>query len=49
MIEKLIKEGELQEIDINAMENAEISGINTGKFSQAFDPENKYTVPYFAG
>ena len=49
MIEKLIKEGELQEIDIDAMENAGNIGDRYWEFSQAFDPENKYTVPYFWG
>ena len=49
MIEKLIKEGELQEIDIDAMENAGNIGDKYWEFSQAFDPENKYTVPYFWG
>lgn len=49
MIEKLIQEGELQEIDIESMENAGNIGKKYWDFSKAFDPENKYTVPYFWG
>lgn len=49
MIEKLIKEGELQEIDTASMENAGNIGDKYWKFSEAFDPGNKYTVPYFWG
>lgn len=49
MIQKLIDEGELQEIDINELENKDNIGEKYWTFSQAFDPENKYTVPYFWG
>lgn len=49
MIEKLIQEGEFQQIDITAMENKENIGDKYWEFSEAFDPENKYTVPYFWG
>ncbi len=49
MLEKLIKEGELQEIDIDSMENAENIGDKYWEFSEAFDPDNQYTVPYFWG
>lgn len=49
MIQKLIDEGELQEIDINALEYKDNIGEKYWTFSQAFDPENKYTVPYFWG
>lgn len=49
MIEKLIKEGELQEIDIESMENKDNIGDKYWEFSTAFDPGNKYTVPYFWG
>ncbi|MCI8992377.1 MAG: ABC transporter substrate-binding protein [Eubacterium sp.] len=49
MLQKLIAEGELQEIDINALENKDNIGEKYWEFSQAFDPENKYTVPHFWG
>lgn len=49
MIKKLIEEGEFQEIDIASMENAGNIGDKYWEFSEAFDPGNKYTVPYFWG
>ena len=49
MLQRLIEEGETQEIDISAMENAGNIGDKYWEFSKAFDPENKYTVPYFWG
>lgn len=49
MIQKLIKEGELQEIDIDSMENAANIGDKYWEFSETFDPGNKYTIPYFWG
>ncbi len=49
MLQRLIEEGEAQEIDISAMENAGNIGDKYWEFSKAFDPENKYTVPYFWG
>lgn len=49
MLEKLIQEGELQEVDKESMENLGNIGDKYWEFSKAFDPENKYTVPYFWG
>ena len=49
MLQKLISEGELQEIDIDALENKENIGDKYWEFSKAFDPDNNYTVPYFWG
>jgi len=49
MIKKLIEEGEFQEIDIASMEYASNIGDKYWEFSEAFDPGNKYTVPYFWG
>lgn len=49
MLEKLISEGELQEIEIDALEYKDNIGDKYWEFSQSFDPENKYTVPYFWG
>ncbi len=47
MIERLIKEGYLQEIDWDLIPNAE--NINSGVMSKDFDPDNTYSVPYFYG
>lgn len=49
MLQKMINEGELQEIDIDALENGGNIGDRYWDFATAFDPENKYTVPYFWG
>lgn len=49
MLQKLITEGELQEIDTDSLENKKNIGNKYWEFSKAFDPENKYTVPYFWG
>lgn len=49
MLQKLISEGELQEIDMDALEYKDNIGEKYWEFSKAFDPENKYTVPYFWG
>ncbi len=47
MIERLIKEGFLQEIDKSKLSNYD--KIVPQLLSQAFDPDNKYAVPYFWG
>ena len=47
MIERLLKEGYLQEIDKAKLTNYD--GIIPALLSQPFDEENKYTVPYFWG
>jgi len=47
MIERLIKEGYLQEIDKTKITNYD--KIVGTLLSQPFDEENKYTVPYFWG
>lgn len=49
MLERLINEGELQEIDMDSLEYKDNIGDKYWEFSQSFDPENKYTVPYFWG
>ena len=49
MIEKLINEGEVLEMDyrnIPLIENLDSSYFD---FSRSFDPQNKYTLPYFFG
>ncbi len=49
MIQKLISEGELQQLDMSLLTNKDNIGERYWEFSEAFDPENKYTVPYFWG
>ncbi len=49
MIEKLIKEGEVLETDFEQLSNIENLDPTYFTFSQAFDPENKYAMPYFFG
>lgn len=49
MMQKLIEEGELQEIDAASMEYRENIGDKYWELATAFDPENRYTVPYFWG
>lgn len=47
MIEKLMKEQYLQPIDWDYITNKK--NINQSLFHNQFDPENKYTVPYYWG
>jgi spermidine/putrescine transport system permease protein len=47
MIERLAKEGFLQEVDKTRLEN--YGQIMENLLSQPFDAENKYSVPYFWG
>ncbi len=47
MIERLAKEKFLQEIDKDRLEN--IGNIMPRLMNQPFDPENKYSIPYFWG
>ncbi len=47
MIERLIAEEELQEIDWSRIENAD--SLNPEIMNMPYDPENKYSVPYFVG
>ena len=49
MLKKLMEEGELQEIDVNALENKGNIGDKYWDFAAQFDEDNKYTVPYFWG
>ena len=49
MIQKLIEEGEFQELDKSLLTNIDNIGDRYWEFSEAFDPGNKYTVPYFWG
>ena len=47
MIERLIKEGMLQELDVSLIPN--ISNLAEGVRGLPYDPENTYSVPYFWG
>lgn len=49
MLERLVNEGELAEINMDELENAQYIDEKYWEFSKSFDPENKYTVPYFWG
>jgi len=47
MVDIMIEEGMLQELDFNVITN--IQHMNPVNVNQYFDPEQKYTVPYFWG
>lgn len=47
MIEKLIAEDRLAELDLSKIEN--YANINDSFKSPAYDPENKYSIPYMWG
>ncbi len=49
MLKRLINENELREIDYSVFNYKDNIGKKYWDFSKAFDPENKYTLPYFWG
>lgn len=49
MIQRMIQEGEAQKVDFSSMEYAGNIGDRFWEFSQAFDPQNEYALPYFYG
>lgn len=49
MIEKLIQEGEVLEIDFDAIPNYANLNPNIIEMTSSYDPDHKYTVPYFYG
>ena len=49
MIEKLIGEGEVNEIDYSSLENYDNVESSIIDLSASFDPDHKYTIPYFYG
>lgn len=49
MIEKLIKEGEVQELNYDNIPNIANLDPIYFEYSKSFDPEKKYTMPYFFG
>lgn len=49
MVQKLIEEGEVLEMDFDAIPNSSNLDKTYFEFSKSFDPENKYSMPYFFG
>lgn len=49
MVEKLIKEGQVLEMDFDNIPLSENLDPAYFTFSKSFDPENKYSMPYFFG
>ena len=49
MVEKLIQEDELLEIDSTKLSNLSNIDSRFMELSQTFDPDNKYSIPYFYG
>ena len=49
MIQKLIQENEVSELNFNNIPLAENLDQTYFDFSKSFDPDNKYTLPYFFG
>ena len=49
IIGKLINEGEVEEIDYGSIENYSNVDPTIIQMSESFDPDHKYTVPYFYG
>lgn len=49
MVEKLIQEGQVQELDFGNIPLSKNLDPVYFEFSKSFDPENKYSLPYFFG
>lgn len=49
MIQRLIGEGEVIEMNFDNIENLDNIDPSYFEFSKAFDPDNKYSLPYFFG
>ncbi len=49
MVEKLINEGEVLELNFDNIPNVANLDETYFEFSKSFDPENKYSMPYFFG
>jgi len=49
MLKRLINEDEVREIDFSTFQYKDNIGDKYWEFSKSFDPENKYTLPYFWG
>ncbi|MCR5106656.1 MAG: ABC transporter substrate-binding protein [Lachnospiraceae bacterium] len=49
MLQRLINEGELQEVDFSTLKNRDNIGDEYFDMCKSFDPDNKYVMPYFWG
>lgn len=49
MVDRLIREGEAQQVDFSSMEYAGNIGQRYWDFARAYDPDNAYSLPYFWG
>lgn len=49
MVQRLIEEGEAQQVDFSSMQYAGNIGDRYWEFARAFDAENTYALPYFYG
>lgn len=49
MVQKLIEEDEVLELNFDNIPEADNLDQSYFEFSQVFDPENKYSIPYFFG
>ena len=49
MVERLIEEGETEEIDFSQMQYIDNIGDLYWEMSKSYDPELKYSIPYFWG
>ncbi len=49
MLKRLINEDEVREIDFSTFQYKDNIGDKYWEFSKSFDPDNKYTLPYFWG
>ena len=49
MVERLISEGETEEIDYSKMQYIDNIGDLYWEMSKSYDPELKYSIPYFWG
>src|SRR5690625_3193021 len=47
MIQRLVEEDKLMELDFDKIPN--IEKVDTSYLNRHFDPENKFSVPYFVG
>lgn len=49
MVDRLIREGEAQQVDFSSLEYADNIGQRYWDFAKAYDPDNSYSLPYFWG
>ncbi len=49
MVEKLIQEGEVEEVDFSLLENYDNLNPDILDMTSSYDPDHKYSLPYFYG